>query len=471
MNRLEEHLVKIESKLGETPVMPANVQDRLDWHLTQIELLIGGGSGGDSYTKEETDELLEGKADLVDGKVPSSQLPSYVDDVVEYANKSSFPSLGEVGKIYVALDTGYTYRWSGSEYVQIGGQDLSAYATKEWVGDQGYSTFSGSYNDLTNKPTIPTVPTNVSAFTNDSGYITGITSGDVTTALGYTPGTSNFSGSYNDLSNKPTIPTVPTDVSAFNNDAGYITSSYHDSSKLDKITTGNTWRLYGVTGDGNQIMLQYDKTAIGDSIVQRTAEGDVKVAQSPSYDESATSKKYVVDNFVDKTSAQSISGNKTFSGEILLSNGGQNTYNAKQDQWGELIVYNSANSSRYLVDIYDNGVLLGGEQVSPRDSASTDLGQSTRKWKNIWASASINTPKVEYSGDLEISCTDGLNLKGEMWIWNNMFPVNGINLGSSSYALGNLFVGGTIQDTAGNSVSVADLAALVTYAKNQGWIS
>lgn len=67
---------------------------------------------------------------------------------------------------------------------------------------------SGSYNDLTNKPTIPIVPTVVSAFDNDVGYITGINSGDVTTALGYTPGTSNFSGSYDDLTNKPTIPTI-----------------------------------------------------------------------------------------------------------------------------------------------------------------------------------------------------------------------------------------------------------------------
>ena len=33
---------------------------------------------------------------------------------------------------------------------------------------------SGSYTDLTNKPTIPTVPTNISAFTNDSGYITAV---------------------------------------------------------------------------------------------------------------------------------------------------------------------------------------------------------------------------------------------------------------------------------------------------------
>ena len=54
-----------------------------------------------------------------DGKVPSAQLPSYVDDVVEYASLSAFPETGESGKIYVALDTNLTYRWSGSAYVEI----------------------------------------------------------------------------------------------------------------------------------------------------------------------------------------------------------------------------------------------------------------------------------------------------------------------------------------------------------------
>ncbi|MCQ2582161.1 MAG: hypothetical protein MJ170_04285 [Alphaproteobacteria bacterium] len=43
------------------------------------------------------------------------------------------------------------------------------------------------------------------------------------------------SGSYNDLSNKPTIPTVPTTISSFTNDSGYITNSYHDSTKQDKL--------------------------------------------------------------------------------------------------------------------------------------------------------------------------------------------------------------------------------------------
>lgn len=54
-----------------------------------------------------------------DGKVPSSQLPSYVDDVLEYASLSAFPETGEAGKIYVALDTNKTYRWGGSAYAEI----------------------------------------------------------------------------------------------------------------------------------------------------------------------------------------------------------------------------------------------------------------------------------------------------------------------------------------------------------------
>lgn len=52
-------------------------------------------------------------------KIPASFLPSYVDDVLEYANLAAFPGTGETGKIYVALDTGKIYRWSGSAYVEI----------------------------------------------------------------------------------------------------------------------------------------------------------------------------------------------------------------------------------------------------------------------------------------------------------------------------------------------------------------
>ena len=59
-------------------------------------------------------------------KVPASQLPSYVDDVAEYANQASFPTTGETGKLYIDQANGDIYRWSGSSYVQINNAVSSA---------------------------------------------------------------------------------------------------------------------------------------------------------------------------------------------------------------------------------------------------------------------------------------------------------------------------------------------------------
>ncbi|WP_183147977.1 autotransporter outer membrane beta-barrel domain-containing protein [Chryseobacterium nematophagum] len=73
-------------------------------------------TGSDPFVQESD---LANKADLVGGKVPASQLPSYVDDVLEFADWASFPNPGEEGKIYVALDTNKIYRWSGSTYIEV----------------------------------------------------------------------------------------------------------------------------------------------------------------------------------------------------------------------------------------------------------------------------------------------------------------------------------------------------------------
>jgi hypothetical protein len=67
-------------------------------------------------------------ATLVNGLVPSNQLPSFVDDVLEYANLAAFPATGESGKIFVALDTSKTYRWSGSAYVEISPSEVTSVA-------------------------------------------------------------------------------------------------------------------------------------------------------------------------------------------------------------------------------------------------------------------------------------------------------------------------------------------------------
>lgn len=88
---------------------------------------------------------LATKADLIEGKVPSSQLPSYVDDVIEFNSLSVFPETGESGKIYLDKATNKAYRWSGSTYtivasdLALGETSLTAYR-----GDRGKTAYEHS---------------------------------------------------------------------------------------------------------------------------------------------------------------------------------------------------------------------------------------------------------------------------------------------------------------------------------------
>lgn len=92
------------------------------------------------------------------GLVPSSQLPSYVDDVLEYTNLAAFPGTGETGKIYIALDTGKIYRWSGSVYINISSSVSTAdaatkLATARTIGMTGDVTWTSAAFDGTGNVT------------------------------------------------------------------------------------------------------------------------------------------------------------------------------------------------------------------------------------------------------------------------------------------------------------------------------
>ena len=150
--------------------------------------------------------------------------------------------------------------------------DISEYVKKDTTELENYPltsslssvAFSGDYDDLSDKPTIPTktsditndsgyitkdvsnltyytktadlpsVPTKTSDLTNDSGFITKSVNDLTNYTLTSNLSTVATSGNYNDLSNKPTIPTVPTNVSAFTNDAGYITKNVNDLTYYTK---------------------------------------------------------------------------------------------------------------------------------------------------------------------------------------------------------------------------------------------
>lgn len=103
------------------------------------------GATGPSYDDTEIKNKLNNKADLVDGLIPASQLPSFVDDVLEYSSVDSFPSTGENGKIYIAIDTNLTYRWGGTSYVIINSSlALGETESTAYRGDRGKTAYEHS---------------------------------------------------------------------------------------------------------------------------------------------------------------------------------------------------------------------------------------------------------------------------------------------------------------------------------------
>ena len=140
------------------------------------------------------------------GKVPSSQLPGFVDDVLEYASLSSFPTTGESGKIYVALDTNKTYRWSGTTYTII--SDTLA------LGETTGTAYDGAKGKL-NAQNIANLDARVGSVETKSNTnatnITNITNG--TTKVGKSTTADKFSSSKTITVSGDASGTVSTDFS------------------------------------------------------------------------------------------------------------------------------------------------------------------------------------------------------------------------------------------------------------------
>lgn len=142
-------------------------------------------SPGADYTKEsswiligDTSELNNKVQEFIDSKgapnglaslnesgiIPSAQLPSYVDDVIEVDTFSNLPGTGESGKIYIVRDTNLTYRWSGTAYVEISKSlALGETSSTAYPGDKGKAT-TDKLNKTSNKVVVG--PTTVNPSTD-----------------------------------------------------------------------------------------------------------------------------------------------------------------------------------------------------------------------------------------------------------------------------------------------------------------
>ncbi len=119
--------------------LAAHIENKENPHeVTKVQVGLGNVTN-DAQVKRSEMGTANGVATLgEDGLVPSSQLPSFVDDVLEFDLKDNFPTIGETGKIYVAKDSNLTYRWSGTQYVEISASlALGETSSTAYAGDKG----------------------------------------------------------------------------------------------------------------------------------------------------------------------------------------------------------------------------------------------------------------------------------------------------------------------------------------------
>ena len=271
-----EHLVSVDDALTSRIVSLEN--SSLNLTAPSVQLTYDGNTGELTYTQGDTDTVAEGTTNLyyTDARFDTALSSKTTDDLSEGTTNLYYTD----ARVQSVLDSE-----SYATQTYVSGQVAAALAGQPQVALADVAT-SGDYNDLINKPDI-------SGFSNDSGYITltdlsvtgdlaydnttgeisytqpGLTSGDVTTALGFTPYDATNPAGYialadlsvtGDLAYDNTtgvisftqdkayasLTGVPTDVSTFNNDSNYITLA-DLSATGDNISYDNTTGVINYT--------------------------------------------------------------------------------------------------------------------------------------------------------------------------------------------------------------------------------
>lgn len=165
-NRIDDLDDKIDKEIADREAEIDRIENKFDGVTDKLEEAlqkeIEDRKAGDTTITNSLNAFIStkgqpgGLAELDStGKVPAAQLPSYVDDVLEYSTKAQFPQTGETGKIYVAKDTNLTYRWTGTQYLEIS-QSLALGETPStaYPGDKGKA----------NRDALNSMPTKITSY-------------------------------------------------------------------------------------------------------------------------------------------------------------------------------------------------------------------------------------------------------------------------------------------------------------------
>jgi DNA-binding phage protein len=291
---LDADLTAIAALAGTSGLLKKTAADT--WALDTSAYLTGiissDVTGALGFTPESTANKgqANGYASLdSSGLIPSSQLPSYVDDVVEYTNLAGFPAVGSASKIYLAQDTSKIYRWSGSTYIEIAGSPGSTdsvaegttnlYFTQARARESISATQNISYNSTTGLLTGPdlsgylTSATAASTYQTQSGMSSYLTTADAATTYQTQSGmssyltTSSAASTYQTQSGMSSYLTTASASSTYQPLDADLTAiaAVTGTSGVLKKTAANTWELdTTITGGGGGSITSSDvTTALG----------------------------------------------------------------------------------------------------------------------------------------------------------------------------------------------------------------
>ena len=175
-----------------------------------------------------------------DGKVPAAQLPSYVDDVLEYNSLNIFPSTGESGKIYVDTSTNLTYRWSGSGYVIISSSlALGETSSTAYRGDRGKTAYDHSQKTSGNPHKVTKSDVGLGNVDNTADANKTVKEAKKTTGTLTIQKNGTNIQTFNGSSNITANIIVPTKVSELSNDSGYLTTHQDITGKTNTSVLPN----------------------------------------------------------------------------------------------------------------------------------------------------------------------------------------------------------------------------------------
>ena len=232
--------------------------------------------------KHAAADITSVNASAITGTIAAANLPSYVDDVVEYAGVANFPTTGESGKIYTDTTTNKIYRWSGSQYVVI--SDTLALGTTSSTAFRGdYGNAAYAHISRTDNPHgVTKAQLGLGNVENKSSETIRkeLTKADVTTALGYTPPTADTNTHYASKNVVGTSTATSNTTSALSNgnvylnsvENGVVTSAHKISGSgattVTTDTSGNivissTNTTYGSLKNPNALTISLNGTSQG----------------------------------------------------------------------------------------------------------------------------------------------------------------------------------------------------------------